>query len=279
MRQIAQLAYAKLNLALNVSGVKDGMHVLRSPSVRIDTADTVVVSEAAYSSVNYSVGGIGKGAVEKALDMLKAGGFGCFAVSVDKKIPIAGGTGGSSADAAALLNAAKIMYDIDPEVIANMAIGVGSDVPFMLSCAAGVISGVGDKVEFFDPVSMSFVLLRCGGAVTAAQCYRKFDELGCRGDVCDVDAFLRALRAKDFVQADTIADNALTEAACAVSSDILRSIEALKRIGKMAHMTGSGNTIFCFALDENDADRVCASIDPLFSPIVARTVSHPFKLI
>lgn len=279
MKEVELEAYGKLNLALNITGKRGEMHLIESPAVRVNAADRVIVKRAEFSSIEYSVGGIGKGGVEKALDLLYEAGYGRFDVRIKKNLPIAGGMGGSSADAAALLKAAQIMFEIDDETLFDMAKKSGSDVPFMLFLSAGIISGTGDILTKIDPISLFFVAARFGKGVGSAECYRKYDESGSEKKTCDIGKFLAAVRKGDLKAADSLAFNALTGSAIALSNDIAATIRAIEKAGAVAHLSGSGNTVFCLCKEADEGERIAASIDEKFEPIVLNSVNCAFKLI
>lgn len=279
MKEVALQAYGKLNLALNVLGKRGQMHLLQSPCVHIDLADVVTVRRSNISSVGYSIDGITKGGVEKALELLEQRGFGKFEVTIEKNLPIAGGMGGSSADAAALLYAAKLLCDADDAVLGEIARLVGSDVPFMLFHAAGIIEGTGDIVRALELPPLNFVVARKGIGVDAARCYAMFDKLGNEGEVCNIAEFLKALKASEIVRVDELSHNALTEAACALCPDIVYTMTKFNETGFRPHLTGSGNSVFCFALSREESLKIATALGKELSPVCLQSVDAPIRLI
>lgn len=278
MKEIDIKAYGKLNISLCITGKSGGLHTLESLACHVNLCDCVNVKRGVYSSVEYSTGGIARGGVEKALDILKAKGFGGLKINVRKFLPIAGGMGGSSADVAATLAAARDILGIDDGIVAEIAKECGSDVPFMLYCPTGVIRGTGDKVERTSDFSLNFVAARNGKSVTSAECYATFDALGKACENSDVSELIDALRIRDLASADEKARNSLYDAAIAVSPDIAVTCAEFERIGRRGHMTGSGNTIFCFTADDGDSDKVCAETDEKFSPFKLKTIDKAWEI-
>lgn len=277
MKEIAIEVFGKLNLALNITGREKGMHLIESPTFHVDLSDFVRVQRTVFSEVSYSVTGITRGGVEKVLGLLADGGLGGFKVTVEKNLPVAGGMGGSSADVAALIAAVGKICDLDEKTMRDLAIQGGSDTPFMLTQAAGVLRGTGDEVQKLDPIAMTFVAMRRGKGVTSAQCYKKFDDLGRDGIVCDIAAVLGALQNADFRLADKMCRNALEEAATSLSAEIAQTMREAQRTGRTPHLTGSGNTVFCFASGKDDAQRLKYAIDDAFDPVILTSIDKPWE--
>ena len=150
-------AYAKINLTLNITGRNDGFHDIESLVTTVDIYDTITVSARRDDKITLEMRMAGKRFAEdipvernnayKAAKLFaetfKTGGAD---VKIVKRIPLAGGLGGSSADAAGVLNAMKILYGVSEDVkpLADM---LGSDTGYMTSGGFALISGRGERVE------------------------------------------------------------------------------------------------------------------------------------
>ncbi|MCU1451641.1 MAG: ispE [Acidimicrobiales bacterium] len=164
-------ARAKLTLSLRVTGRRDdGYHLLESEMVAIDLADTLVFGEGEGIELVPLVPSprFEPTLVTRALEAVGRQAF----VRLEKRIPVGGGLGGGSADAAAVLRWAGCT---DPEV----ALSLGADVPFCLSgVGRAMVRGVGDDIEPLPFESRTFTLLTPPLVVSTADVYIAWDELG-----------------------------------------------------------------------------------------------------
>ena len=141
-RTIRRDAHAKINLFLRVLSIReDGYHEIESLVVPISLADRVVVRPAEDLHVEiagepaFSPGGLNLALVAAlALADACADAAGAL-VEIDKRIPVAGGLGGGSADAAATLLALNELWgcEVDAATLEQIGERIGSDVPAMLS--------------------------------------------------------------------------------------------------------------------------------------------------
>jgi 4-diphosphocytidyl-2-C-methyl-D-erythritol kinase len=168
------LAPAKLTVSLQVTGVRpDGYHELEAEMVTLSLADELQIDpEGSGLAVACEPGlrpdglpGPGENLVERALAACgrRAG------VRLTKRIPLGGGLGGGSADAAAVLRWAGIT---DPQV----ALGLGSDVPFCLVGGRARVEGVGEKVTPLPFEPRTYVLLLPPFGVETARVYAAWDD-------------------------------------------------------------------------------------------------------
>ena len=153
------LAPAKLTLSLRVLGVRDdGFHELDALTVSIDAPCDALTVEPGPPGIRLSVSGPASAGVPNDDDNLVA--HAALAVLPDdegleiglhKQIPPGSGLGGGSSDAAAVLRVCADTYGLDPEVVAEAAAAVGSDIPFCLQQAPAWMRGRG---EIIDPVAL-----------------------------------------------------------------------------------------------------------------------------
>ena len=167
-------APAKLTVSLRVSGVRsDGYHELDAEMVTLSLADELEIdSEGSGLSVEAVAGvrsgglpGPGQNLVELALAACGRNA----AVRLTKRIPLEGGLGGGSADAAAVLRWAGCT---DPAV----AGGLGSDVPFCLVGGRARVEGAGEQVTPLPFEARDYLLLLPPFGVDTARVYRAWDD-------------------------------------------------------------------------------------------------------
>jgi 4-diphosphocytidyl-2-C-methyl-D-erythritol kinase len=155
---LRDLARAKVNLFLHVRGRRpDGRHTLESLAVFPDIGDVVEAEAAAGCTLTLGgpfALGLGTGEdnlVIRAVERLGAatGVTAGAALHLDKRLPVASGIGGGSADAAAALRLATRLWGIAPrpEALAALALGLGADVPVCLASTPALMRGVGEALE------------------------------------------------------------------------------------------------------------------------------------
>jgi 4-diphosphocytidyl-2-C-methyl-D-erythritol kinase len=173
MTAIDVIAPAKLTLTLHITGVRDdGYHFLDAEMVTLDWHDTLTIdpsSTGLTAEGRYSVGMKldESNLVSRALQHVGR----TAAVHIHKAIPLGGGLGGGSADAAAVLRWAG--YD-DVEG----AIALGSDVPFCFVGGRARVRGIGELVEPLPFEPMDITLIVPPLKVSTSFIYRLWDDAG-----------------------------------------------------------------------------------------------------
>ncbi len=214
------LAPAKLTVTLQVTGVRpDGYHELDAEMVTVSLADELVFDEGEASVVVTAESGSRAGDLSFRRDnlilrALEACGR-TAAVRLMKRIPLGGGLGGGSADAAAVLRWAGCTDT-------SVAAGLGSDVPFCVAGGRARVEGVGERVTPLPFEARDYLLLLPPFGVDTARVYRAWDE-----------------------DAGNAAPNALTTAALTVEPRLARWRDALGDLaGNEPVLAGSGSTWF-----------------------------------
>jgi 4-diphosphocytidyl-2-C-methyl-D-erythritol kinase len=162
-------AQAKVNLFLRIlSREPSGYHQLETLFQRIALADSVVVRTGGDGR-SLDCRGADVGPVEKNLAWRAAvafadasGGTANFQIEIEKRIPVGGGLGGGSADAAAVLRALNAIAErpLDDAALGAIAFSLGSDVPYLLSTHALALgSGRGEKLFPLAPLPAREILL------------------------------------------------------------------------------------------------------------------------
>ena len=156
-----EIAPAKLNLALHVRGRRDdGRHDIETVFAFCTDGDRLSAEPA--DAVSLAVAGVfaaelqEENLVTKAAEALRdaAGVTTGAALTLDKRLPVASGIGGGSADAAAALRLLTSLWQIDPAHAQNIAPRLGSDVPACLLSLPMRGEGAGDEVT---PIGLSEV--------------------------------------------------------------------------------------------------------------------------
>jgi 4-diphosphocytidyl-2-C-methyl-D-erythritol kinase len=158
-------AYAKLNLTLDVIGRRpNGYHDVDSVMQTISLHDLVLVERTdcrVFEVVGPAIDG--ENLVLKAARELEGhtGRALPFTILLFKRVPLAAGLGGGSADAAAFLRAANLLYalKLSSGELVEIATAVGQDVPFLLEGGTARASGLGSTVSPLPPVPSSWRFL------------------------------------------------------------------------------------------------------------------------
>lgn len=233
-------AHAKINLTLEVLGVRpDGYHDLRSIVLPVPLHDDITLSPD-NDVVVVMPGDIPqeKNLAWKAADTLRRA-TGCtrgVRIEIEKHIPSGAGLGGGSADAAAVLNALNIAWNLNlpKERLCTLAAEVGSDVPALTLGGAVLMEGRGERVTpladsplaDFPLPDMSRLVLRTPSVFVSTP------------------AVFREFRESDRGQGA----NDLQPAACRLHPEISDALAALRTEGcDGVMMSGSGSSVFGFS--------------------------------
>jgi 4-diphosphocytidyl-2-C-methyl-D-erythritol kinase len=265
----ALLAPAKINLTLEVlSRRDDGYHTLRSVMLPIALYDRIELGVATYPAFSSSDPELARNnLIERAL--ATAGPRTPYAAVLEKVIPVGGGLGGGSSDAAAVLRAAMdgSLGPLEPRDWLAAARGLGSDVPFFLCGTGALVEGTGERVTPIGALPDWWTIVaRPHAGVATADAYRELDERrAARGGWASRPRSSSAsLAAVDAVQRAEF--RALTEVLVNDFHDLVverypavaRSDAALRAAGaEHVLLSGSGSCIFALFEYERDA-RACA---------------------
>lgn len=267
-------AYGKVNLSLNITGVRENMHTLDGVVACIDLHDDVCVNFNSSGKANVRFENCAqkipeRNSVTEAVRFLriKEPTLGAD-VTVTKRIPIAAGLGGSSADAAAVVRAAALYM---PEIFggedtAAESVAIGSDVPVLVSGGCALMRGIGDEIRPIAAPALYLCLARGEGGVNSGEAYKLFDGLypDKRYVPSDTDALVRALGAGDIKEVARHTHNALALPAEKLCASVRSALDALKAVGALnASVTGSGNCCFGIFGNKEDADAAAQKIAAL----------------
>ncbi len=146
-------AYAKINWSLRITGKRpDGFHDLETLFQTISLHDTLTIRESHRLSLTCDDPSIPVDASNLILRAARALGAALVAIELKKVIPAGGGLGGGSSDAAAVLIALSEHFGID-RPLADLALALGSDVPFFLAGGTAYATGRGEVLTPMPSVS------------------------------------------------------------------------------------------------------------------------------
>jgi 4-diphosphocytidyl-2-C-methyl-D-erythritol kinase len=255
MTVLGMPAHAKLNVFLRVLGRRDdGYHEVETLVLPISLADDVMVEPA--DELTLSLDGPAAEGVPpddtnialRAARALAAEAGGTRAtgarISIHKRIPVAAGLGGGSADAAAGLLLLDELWgtEMGREALARLAADVGSDIPAMLLGEPAYVRGRGEIVEPVLLQATTWVVRPFSFGVSTADAYASWDEGAATGP--DPGALIAAAEAGNDELLGSAVYNDLQGPVAARHPEIAQTIDALVAAGAYgAVMSGSGPTV------------------------------------
>ena len=244
---VHELAPAKVNLVLQVGARRaDGLHDICSLFASLELADELRVEEAERDEV-VCHGVPGENLVSTALAAFRReAALPPLRVTIDKRIPVAAGMGGGSADAAAALRAANAIAGAPLTSAALRALGarVGADVPSQVEPRHALVTGAGEGVEPLELPDMTLVLVPDPEGLSTAAVYAEADRIHSTRPELDPRA-VRALAGAPLAVLARGLENDLEAAALSLRPGLARTLAALGEAGALAaRITGSGPTAF-----------------------------------
>jgi 4-diphosphocytidyl-2-C-methyl-D-erythritol kinase len=271
-----EIAPAKINLYLHVGGLRrDRLHDLRSLFVFADGGD--VVTAAPARDLSLDIAGpfsapllkepIDRNLVMRAARLLRerAGVTAGARLTLDKRLPIAAGVGGGSADAAAALRALIRLWrlEIGAPALRALAFALGADVPACLSRAPVRVAGAGERLAPAPALPpLAVCLVNTGVAMPTGTVFRAFDKDNV-APAAPQDPSFAGLSGIDGVRALLAGSrNDLEPYAIARAPSVGRAIGALSAApGALpARMSGSGATVFALFASRTAASRAAQAM-------------------
>jgi len=263
-------APGKLNLMLRVIGRRaDGYHLLQTVFRFIDLCDTLsfrVRSDGVVASA-YELPGVPPGedlAARAARLLQQAGGTTLGAdISLEKRLPMGGGLGGGSSDAATTLIALNHLWGLDfsRARLLELAVKLGADVPVFVFGDNAFGEGIGERLASIKLPPAWYVVLVPPIAVPTAAIFAhpklKRDS--------------KPIRIQSFSAGG--AENDLQPVVCQAFPEVARHLAWLEQYGA-ARLTGSGSCVFASFPDEGAAREVLARLPGDMKGFVARGLDH-----
>lgn len=272
-------APAKLNLFLHVLGRRpDGYHALQSVFTLIDRADRLrfrVRLDGEVHRVN-TIRGVAEEqdlTVRAAILLKEASGSPLGAdIEVDKAIPMGAGLGGGSSDAATTLLVLDRLWEtgFGPEALAELAAGLGADIPFFLFGGPAWAEGTGDELRAIDLPARWYVVLTPPVEVPTREIFQ----------APELTRNTEPLKMEDFsAQASKgVFHNDLEPVVTARYPQVRSHLEWLRKHGE-ARMTGSGACVFAGFDSREAAERVLREAPAAMKGFVAQGLErHPLRM-
>ena len=273
-------APAKLNLFLHVVGRRsDGYHLLQSLFRLIDYGDTLrfaprddgrILRVAALADVPEE-----HDLCERAARLLQEAS-GCrrgVEIALDKRLPMGGGLGGGSSDAATVLLALNRLWGLDwpRERLQALGLRLGADVPFFIYGRSAFVEGVGERFQPVDLTPAWYLVVVPPASVPTAEIFAS----------PHLTRNTKPIKMMDFSAGwgGLFGQNDLEPVVCERYPEVARALAWLRQHAE-ARMTGSGACVFAPFAVEQDARTVLAQVPEGMTGWVARGLDeHPLRAL
>lgn len=269
MRAVTEKAYAKINLGLDVTGVRDdGYHLVKMIMQTVGISDTLTFADLGTSAsdkpkitLSGAQGDVPAGEdnlISRAIRAMdSAYGIGHdIDVRLEKTIPVAAGMAGGSTDAAAAFRAMRDLFvpAATDEELQKLALPLGADIPYCIAGGTKLAEGIGEKLTALPAApDCSLVIVKPGEDVSTGGIYKAYDALHNAWHP-DIDGQVQAVRGGDLRGMAEKCGNVLELVTGPRCPQIKRIEQFFMECGALqAMMTGSGPTVFAVFDDERAA--------------------------
>ncbi len=269
-------APAKLNLFLHVTGRRpDGYHLLQTVFQFIDWQDDLEFTVTGDGIVDrvHDVGGVDAAqdlTLRAARLLQQAGGISRgVRIRLTKRLPIGGGIGGGSSDAATTLLALNHLWGVGMscQELARLGLALGADVPVFVAGHAAWAEGVGEELTPIELPEPWYVVIAPQATVLTREVFRALDLTGLPPPIT-----IRDFRAG-------LGRNDLAPIVRRRHPEVERAWQWLSRYG-MVRMTGSGACVFLEVADEGLGRQIVTECPPQFRCALARGLNrHPVHAV
>lgn len=273
-------APAKLNLFLHVTGRRaDGYHLLQTAFQLLDFGDTLhfaLRDDGAIERRN-ALPGVPQESdlTVRAARLLQAAGSEKLGkplagadITLEKRLPMGGGLGGGSSDAATTLIALNHLWQtgFSRSELMTLGLRLGADVPFFVFGQNAFAEGVGEILTPIATPACWYVVIEPGVAIATAEIFNAKD-LTRDTNLVKISNFSGAPK--------SFGRNDLQAVATKLFPEVFNAIEWLKKFGD-ARMTGSGSCVFCSVEQEQQASEVLKLVPPHWRAWKAKAIAqHP----
>ena len=271
-------SYGKINLSLDVVGTRDdGYHLISSVMAEIELCDVITMSvEKSDKFENEIVLSCNKpyipcneknSAYKAAQIMLELSGKNNVKVviHVDKRLPVAGGLGGSSTNGATVIKALNTMLDcnFDADKLREISVRIGADVPFFIEGGIALAEGIGEKITKINTDYSALLLIaKNGKGANSKNVYVEFDAMAEKAPFTTekmLDALDKSVGVEDCL------GNMLTPVTAKNQNSIINLKKTMKLYGALgAEMSGSGSSVYGIFDSIKTCERAYAGIKNLY---------------
>ncbi|NKI71857.1 4-(cytidine 5'-diphospho)-2-C-methyl-D-erythritol kinase [Collimonas pratensis] len=277
-------APAKLNLFLHVTGRRpDGYHLLQTVFQLVDFNDllhfelrdddqirrgTEIPGVPEESDLIVRAARLLQGALRQKNSALAGTPLGAN-IGIEKNLPMGGGLGGGSSDAATTLMALNHLWQggLSRQELMDLGLQLGADVPFFLFGRNAFAEGIGESLQKLDTPGLWFVIIQPGVTIPTEIIFSS----------SELTRSTKPVKMTDFSigTKKLFGKNDLEAVAVSKFPEVAEAIKWLGNYGE-ARMTGSGACVFCAFTEEHDADKVLKLVPSQWKAWKAKAMQeHP----
>lgn len=279
------LAPAKINLFLHITGQReDGYHLLQTVFRLLDFYDTIYLKPTTSSSIKRvnDIPGVPEAQdlcirAAKLLQQHTQCPLGVEMV-VEKHIPMGGGLGGGSSDAATVLLALNHLWNLrlSRDELLTLGLKLGADVPFFIFGRNAWAEGIGEKLQAIELPEAYYVVLNPNTHVSTAQIFA--DKRLTKDSIPKTMSTFSSIANSSGGTSNEFV-NQLEEIVCKNYPPVANCLAWLKQFGD-ARMSGSGASVFLAVPDKQTAINICEQKPENIQGFVAKGLNqHPLNKI
>ena len=263
-------APAKLNLFLHITGMReDGYHNLQTIFQLLDYSDEVSLS-LRDDGLIHRTNGLADVPAEEDLIVRAAQALKDFTgtsyganVGVEKKLPVGGGIGGGSSDAATTLLGLNALWQcgLEKAELLSIAAKLGADVPVFVNGHSAWAEGIGEKLTVLELPELWYLVIHPGVFISTAKLFSS--EMLTRDK--------EILRMRVFPEADT--ENVFESVVRKTHSEVDKSLKWLDNYST-ARMTGTGSCLFASFDSRQKAESVLKQVPDEWNAFIAKAVNN-----
>lgn len=251
---LVEKAYAKLNLALDVTGKRnDGYHDLEMIMVSLELHDVLTFEPYERIVLNCNMD-IHDNTVLKAAKVIqeKYKVTEGVKITLEKNIPIGAGLGGGSSDVAATIRGLDEFWNLNlsKQDKEELALSLGSDTLFSLYGDPAYVTGRGEHMEFLKPIHIPFVYLY--PSLIEVSTKTIFENHEIKKPEIPFESLVYDYQNQIFDRFNEKSYNALTPTTLKVYPALKSHVKMLKKIDPNVKMTGSGSTFYSILFNPDD---------------------------
>ena len=274
MKEITRQAYGKINLGLDVLGKReDGYHIVKMIMQTVDLHDTLkftknTTGEITMTCDNETLPVDDNNLCIRAAKLLKDefGFEGGVDIHLSKRIPIAAGMAGGSADAATVLKAVNDIFELglSKKELMKHGVTLGADIPYCIMGGTALAEGIGEVLTRISPMPTTPILIAKPPVnVSTGQVYGALDSLESY-EHPNIDALVHAIEYEDILGIAPKMGNVLADVTMPMVPEISKIVDFMESHGAIrAMMTGSGPTVFGVFDDSDEMERCREELEKL----------------
>lgn len=274
MKKTLLKSYAKINISLNVLNKhEDGYHELDSVMLPLELHDSLIMEEHSrlenYVTMDdFSLAFDNFNLITLAIDTLAARYkfSNKYRILVHKNIPMQGGLGGGSSNAAAVMNAINkdLKLNIPYEEMVEIAAKLGADIPFFLKTVPARARGIGEKLTPITVKNNYHVLIvKPSQGLSTKTVFDTYDKMNIY--TTNIDDVVKALETGDDELLASSIHNSLEEPAISLLPEIQIVKDKLMSYGlKIVLMSGSGSCVFALSQNKAILNKIASELEDTY---------------